>query len=177
MTHPDEISDPGAFRWVESGVSGLARLREWDASALVEVEILAATDFRVLEFDVLAGDAVRGDVPPEAVAELTRELGLEPPYAVRAVRQGRLDWAVAGRILSSEPVTLRAPGITKLEVVVSPDGDVTVLVDGEESGSPGPDLESAAGEVERRGRERFQAFVARADRVGEDRWELTIDPL
>jgi hypothetical protein len=111
------------------------------------------------------------------VPELTAELGLEPPYSVRAVRQGRLGWAVAGRLLKSEPIALDAPGVSSLEVVVGPEGDVTVLVDGEARASPGPDLESAAGEVERRGRERFQAFVARADRVGEDRWELIIDPL
>jgi hypothetical protein len=173
----DDISDPRAFRWVESGVSGLSRPREWDASALVEVETLAATELRVLEFDVLVDDAVQGDVPSEAVPELTAELGLEPPYNVRAVRQGRLDWAVAGRILRSEPIVLEAPGVSSLEVVVAPGGDVSVLVDGEDEVSVGPDLENAARELERRGRERFQAFVARADRVGEDRWELTIDPL
>jgi hypothetical protein len=96
---------------------------------------------------------------------------------VRAVRQGRLGWAVAARILRSEPIALNAPGVSRLEVVVSPEGDVTVLVDGEDTPSGAPHLEGAASEVERRGRERFQAFVARADRVGEDRWELTIDPL
>jgi hypothetical protein len=143
----------------------------------VEAETLAASELRVLEFDVLVGDAVQGVVPRDAVPELTGELGLEPPYSVRAVRQGRLSWAVAGRILRSEPIALDAPGVSRLEVVVSPEGDVTVLVDGEDKASGGPDLESATGEVERRGRERFQAFVARADRVGEDRWELTIDPL
>ena len=96
---------------------------------------------------------------------------------MRAVRQSRVDWAVAGRILKSEPLFLSVPGVATLEVVVDPEGDVSVVVDGEAAISVGPDREPAVREIERRGRERFQSFVARADRVGEDRWELTVDPL
>jgi hypothetical protein len=174
----DDIGDPRAFRWVESGVSGLSRPREWDASALVEVEALAASDLDELEFAVLAGGAISGEAPPEAVPALTDTLGLEPPFAVRAVRRGRREWAVAGRALRSEPVVLALPaGISSLEVVVTPDGRRSVLVDGEEAVSVDPAWDAAAEELERRGRERFQSFVVRADRVGEDRWELTVDPL
>lgn len=127
---------------------------------------------------MLADGAVRGDVPPEAVPALTGELPLEPPYAVRAVRRGRVAWAVAARALRSEPVALALPeGISTLEVVVSPAGDETVLVDGREATAVEAHGEPAVDELRRRGRERFQSFVARADRVGEDRWELTVDPL
>lgn len=175
---PDDISDPRAFRWVESGVSGLSRLREWDASGIVDVEALAATELGELEFTIRADGALAGDVPPAAVSELTQELGLEPPYAVRAVRRGRLEWAVAGRALRSQPLSLSVPsGISSLEVVLAPDGDRSVLVEGEEAVAVDPAWEAAAEELERRGRERFQSFVARADRVGEDRWELIVDPL
>lgn len=174
----DDIGDPRAFRWVESGVSGLSRPREWDASALVEVTALATAEVGELEFAVLADGAIAGDPPPEAVSELTDELGLKPPYAVRAVRRGRLEWAVAGRALRSEPLALALPtGISSLEVVVPPDGGRSVLVEGEEAVAVDPAWEAAVEELERRGRKRFQSFVARADRVGEDRWELTIDPL
>jgi hypothetical protein len=127
---------------------------------------------------VLAGGAVTGDVPAEAVPALTGELGLEPPYAVRAVRRSRLGWAVAGRALRSEPVALELPEeISALEVVVAPAGDETVLVDGQEAAALEPAWEPAVEELRRRGRERFQSFVARADRVGEGRWDLTVDPL
>ena len=174
----DDIGDPRAFRWVESGVSGLSRPREWDASAFVEVRSLAAAGVGELEFAVLADGAIAGDAPPEAVSELTDELGLQPPYAVRAVRRGRLEWAVAGRALRSEPLGLALPaGISSLEVVITPDGGRSVLVDGEEAVTVDPAWHAAAEELERRGRKRFQSFVARADRVGEDRWELTVDPL
>jgi hypothetical protein len=103
---------------------------------------------------------------------------LWPPYALRAVRQGRTEWAVAGRALKSEPVVLTLPvPIAALEVVVAPNGDRSVLVDGEEATSVNPAWEDAVEELERLGRERFQSFVAHADRVEEGRWELTVDPL
>jgi hypothetical protein len=174
----DDIGDPRAFRWVESGVSGLSRPREWDASALVEVEELAASELDELEFAVLAGGAISGEAPSEAVPALTGALGLEPPFAVRAVRRGRREWAVAGRALRSEPVVLAVPAdASSVEVVVTPGGDRSLLVDGEEVVSADPAWEQPLKELERRGAKRFQSFVARADRVGEDRWELTVDPL
>jgi hypothetical protein len=112
------------------------------------------------------------------VAALTEALGLEPPFAVRAVRRGRLEWAVAGRALRSEPVVLSVPADAfSVEVVVAPDGNRSLLVDGEEVVTVDPVWDEAVQELERRGRKRFQSFVARADRVGEDRWELTVDPL
>jgi hypothetical protein len=132
-----------------------------------------------LEFALLADGAVLGEVPREAVRALAGELGLEAPFAVRAVRRGPLEWAVAGRMLASEPVALPSSlAAARIELAVPPDGEVEVLLDGElaTGALPEPEQEAIA-ELERRGRARFQSFVARADRVGEGRWELTIDPL
>ncbi len=65
-----------------------------------------------------------------------------------------------------------------LEVAIPPEGERMVIVDGEILGEePTGLVGAAASELERRGRERFQAFVARADRVEDGRWDLTIDPL
>ena len=52
------------------------------------------------------------------------------------------------------------------------------VVDGEilAEAPPGPPSEALA-ELEQLGAERFQAFVARADRLEDGRWELTVDPL
>jgi hypothetical protein len=65
-----------------------------------------------------------------------------------------------------------------LEVAVPPDGETTLLVDGEivTEVPEGPEGEALA-TLESRGAARFQAFVARADRVEDGRWELTVDPL
>ena len=175
----ERIRDPGALRWVESGVSGLARPRQWDETALVEVPALRGHDVAQLEFRVLGDGSVVGDVPPEALPALTGELGLAPPYAARAVRRGETAWAVGALRVPSDPIDLPA-GIaaTSLEVAIPPDGETMLLADGEIVTDEPTDGEARAfRELERLGRERFQAFVARADRVGDGQWELTVDPL
>ena len=81
--------------------------------------------------------------------------------------------------LDSELVTLpRGIAAMSLEVALPPDGETTLLVDGEMVADvpEGPEGE-ALGTLESLGAARFQAFVARADRVEDGRWELTIDPL
>jgi hypothetical protein len=179
VTGAEEIRDPNLFRWVETGVSGLARARDWDATALVQAPSLRGHEAAELEFRVFADGTVVGDVPPEAVRELTGELGLDPPLVVRAVRQGDSEWTVGALQLDSELVSL-PDGIPamSLEVAVPPDGETTLLVDGEivTDVPEGPEGEALA-TLERMGAARFQAFVARADRVEDGRWELTVDPL
>lgn len=174
----ERIRDPG-LRWVESGVSGLARPRQWDATALVEVPALRGHDVAQLEFRVRADGSVAGDVPLEAVPALTAELGLAPPYTVRAVRRGETAWAVGALRVASDPIEL--PGgieAVTLEVAVPPQGERMLLADGEIVGDePTGDEARAFEDLERAGRARFQAFVARADRVEDGQWELTVDPL
>jgi hypothetical protein len=173
----DRIRDPG-LRWVESGVSGLARPRQWDATSLAEVPALRGHDAAQVEFRVRADGSVVGDVPPEAVPLLTAELGLEPPYTVRAVRRSESAWAVGALIVHSEPIDL--PGgidAVSLEVAVPPEGDRMLFADGEVVEEPAGGEARAFEDIERSGRARFQAFVARADRVEDGRWELTVDPL
>jgi hypothetical protein len=179
MPPEDDIRDPRAFRWVETGVSGLARQREWDATVIAEAPALQASDLSELEFRVLGDGSVIGDVDPAALPELTRDLGIEPPYAARAVRQDDTEWMVGAVRMESELVQLAA-GVQALtlEAAVPPDGETMYLVDGDILAEPpeGPAAEALA-ELERLGAERFQAFVARADRLEDGRWELTVDPL
>lgn len=179
MPREDEIRDPGAFRWVESGVSGLARLREWDATAIAEVPALAGSEQVEIDFRVLGDGSVIGDVSADVVAELTRDLGVAPPYAARAVRQNEREWTVGALRIESELVALPA-GIdaVSLEAAVPPEGEAMYVVDGEFlAEAPAGAAADALAELERLGAERFQAFVARADRLEDGRWELTVDPL
>jgi hypothetical protein len=173
----DRFQDPG-LRWVEAGVSGLARPREWDVTALVEVAELRGYEAPQLEFRVRADGSVVGDVPPEAVPALTSELRLDPPYIVRAVRRSETAWAVGALLADSEPIDLPA-GIEAftLEVVIPPAGERMLSADGEPVEEPAGAEAGAFDELERAGRARFQAFVARADRVEDGQWELTVDPL
>lgn len=179
MPPDDEIRDPRAFRWVETGVSGLARQREWDATSIVEVPELRATEEAEIEFRLLGDGSVIGDVAPTVLAELTKDLRIEPPYAARAVRQSETEWMVGALRLESGLVELSA-GVEalSLEVAVPPEGETMYLVDGDILAEAPSGAEAEAfGQLEELGGERFQAFVARADRLEDGRWELTVDPL
>ena len=179
MPPDDSIHDPRAFSWVETGVSGLARQREWDATSIAEVPVLRASDETELDFRVLGDGSVIGDVDAGVVAELTRELRIEAPYAARAVRQNETEWMVGAVRMESELVELPA-GVEALalEAAVPPEGETMYVVDGEIlADAPEGPVAGALAELERIGADRFQAFVARADRLEDGRWELTVDPL
>ncbi len=179
MPPGDEIGDPRAFGWVETGISGLARQREWDATAIAEVRGLEGSEEVEIDFRVLGDGSVVGDVSDDVLAELTRELGVEPPYAARAVRQNAREWIVGALRIESELVAL-PDGVDalSLEAAVPPEGETMYLVDGEMLAEPPAGAAAdALAELERLGASRFQAFVARADRLEDGRWELTVDPL
>jgi hypothetical protein len=178
----DDVHDPRAFRWVESGVSGLARAREWDATALVELPELEADPLATFELTARAGDlAADAVVPREALERVAAEVDeiLTRPFRARAVRQGCLGWLVGAVELGSEEIELPgARGALSIEVAVPPGGGLVVFVDGEEIIEPfDAGLAAAVAELERRGRARFESFVARADKVSTGCWDLTIDPL
>jgi hypothetical protein len=176
---PDDIQDPRAFRWVETGVSGLARQREWDATAIADVPALRETELGEVDFRILGDGSVVGEVAPVALAELTAEIALEPPYAVRAVRQNESEWMVGAVRMESELVELPAGvGSVSLEVAVPPEGEAMYIADGEILTEEPAGLSGEAfARLEQIGAGRFQAFVARADRLEDGRWELTVDPL
>ena len=132
-----------------------------------------------VEFEALADGSVRPDDPLAHALAGALDRSLARPYAARAVRRGGRQWAVAGRETRAETVAL-APGLSagSIEVGVSPDGERWALVDGTEV----PETleafyEGAFRELEVRGRDRFETFVARADKVDDELWRLTIDPL
>ena len=163
-------------------MSGLARAREWDATAVLQARELEGADLAELEFRahrdalVAAGDVADSALEPFAAA---LDAELERPYAARAVRRGRLEWAVAGRAINAELVSLHVPErVSSLELAVSPDGERSASADGAPVEGPADvAVLHALAELERRGRERFQSFAARADRLRDGRWEITVDPL
>jgi hypothetical protein len=165
-----------------AGITGIPQIRRWDASALVSVAGLVGRPVAEVELLVLADGTIFSPegVAPESLAAFARALegGIEPPFAALAVRRSELEWAVGARTVDAETIDL-PPGLeaSTIEVVVSPDGDVTTSVDGDLPGVPAPDLVPAAVQIEHHGRSRFQSFVARADRVGSDRWAVTVEPL
>jgi hypothetical protein len=177
----DEISDPGVFRWVPTGVTGLARAREWDGTVPLEIPELdgePADEFGLVAFveEVVGPAYVRSEILERIAAVLDREV--DRPYEALVVRRSGTAWAAGARRLRAE--LLRLPGVAaeSLEVAVPPSDAPWGAVDGVPADRPvDPAVAAALHELERRGRSRFEAFVARADNLGGDRFKVTIDPL
>jgi hypothetical protein len=147
-----------------------AELPELASEALGEVE------FRAFDETVLAVAGAPQEIVERLAAVLDREL--ERPYTAQAVRRGPTEWMVGGRRTHASLISLALPANDAVEVIVAPDGERTAVLDGEAvAGLVEPAVDLALRELEERGRLRFQAFVARADRVDDDRWQLTVDPL
>jgi hypothetical protein len=152
---------------VESGVSGLAPPREWDAVTTT------SCDARGDECHFVALDdarTAREDGPPEAVVCARRALEsmIQPPYRAVALRRARGTWAVGAVAIETAELP-GAPG-DELAFTVTPEGERELLVDGRPTTA---DLEP----LERLAAGRFEAFVLRAERLAADTWEVTIDPL
>ncbi|HYM64555.1 MAG TPA: hypothetical protein VES61_07735, partial [Gaiellaceae bacterium] len=78
-------------------MSGLARSREWDATAAAELpelagEALTEVEFRAFEEAVVAGAGAPQELVERLAAVLDREL--DRPYMAQAVRRGPSEWMV-----------------------------------------------------------------------------------
>jgi hypothetical protein len=152
----------------ETGIHGVARRREWDAVATTQASGLSGNQ---VAFDVLPDRTVlveeeEGDAELAPLADAI-ERELEPPYRAQAVRQGEELWAVAAR--SIEVVRLpRREGDT---IELSKRGDErTLTVDGTREFGTVQELEAIASQ-------RHDDYVARAERLDGDWWEVRVDPL
>ena len=115
-----------------------------------------------------------------ALARLAAALSgaVEPPYEARAARRDRSGWSAAARRLHSGTAELPLDLVAfEITVAIPPAGERLVLVDGEECERIEGALAAAADELERRGRERYETFVVRAERRSDERWEVVVDPL
>lgn len=157
----------GSFE--EVGVTGLHRLREWDAAATAEAPELDGDE---VVFVVLSADSVLADedVPYDALAPLADavEEQLEPPYRARGVRRHGDVWAVAANAI--EVVDLQ-PDVEGLELeLVSRGGERTLTVDGARSFGSVPQLE-------RLGASRSGDYVVHASRLDGSLWEVRVGRL
>ena len=161
--------DPGQ-NWLEAGITGLARQREWDAVVSVEAAgnpgdeagFVALSDGRLVLDDPDSGI----DVAPFASV---LEGALDRPYRALAMRRPEL-WVVGAS--SVEVVQLDPdPGGSDLEL--TSDGESLALsVDGAPAGpNRGEALAKIASEREN------GAYSAAAHRLDGDLWELLVLPL
>ena len=150
------------------GVHGPARPRRWDvvtsadAPGVPGAEILFTA---LADGSLVAPDDAGPELEPLAEA-VEREL--DPPYRAHAVCRSGGVWAVGA--VATEIVQLRdeIEG-DEIELVVR-DGERSVSVDGERIFGSLPALERVAAD-------RFASYVARAERLDGDLWEVEVLPL
>ena len=152
---------------MESGVSGLAPPREWDAVTTTSCDAVGdECVFVALDKARTAGE--RGPFQAIACARRALEGMIQPPYRAVALLRAGSTWAVGA--VAIEVAELPGTPGDELAFSVTPEGERELLVDGRPSvADPVPLERLAAG--------RFDAFVLRAERLAADTWEFTIDPL
>ncbi len=161
--------DPGQH-WLEAGITGLSRQREWDAMVTVEAPGNAGDEAEFVALDdgrIVLDDAGSGVDPGPFAAAL--EGALDRPYRAVAVRRPEL-WVVGAS--ATEVVRLDPnPGGDDLELTW--DGtSLTLSCDGV------PTDPARAGALEEiAGARESGAYSAAAHRVADDLWELLILPL
>lgn len=149
--------------------------------AVVEVPELEGLPDSELVFRVLEDglDERARSLPAAATERMTAAVraSVRAPYEVVAARRGPREWSVAAREVRAAGIELPPVEAVQLTVALTPDGERTTLVDGEQIEESTGELGAALAELERRGGERYASFVARAERAPGGRWELTVDPL
>jgi len=150
--------------WQETGVHGMARAREWDATVTVEapdVEGDRATFVALPDGSLLLEDGPDTDLSPLAAAV---EQELQAPYRARAARQGERLWAVQARRI----------GVLKIRN--APEGDTLELThthnDGTELKADGVRLFGSVRELEERGAREGPEYSVHAERLDGDLWEV-----
>ena len=159
--------DPGRH-WLEAGITGLARQREWDAVETAdapgkpgdEAGFVALADRRLL---VEVGPP--GFDPTPLADALARSI--EPPYRAAARRRDEL-WVVGASSLETVDLAADPRGDT-LELVQDA-GGLSVRVDGMPSHVHVPELE-------RLGEERGDRYVVLARRLVGRHFEVEVLPL
>lgn len=160
-------AEPARPPWDKAGVHGIPRPRRWDGVASAEAPELPGNEVRfvALPDGTLVVDE---DVPDGALVPLADaiEALVEPPYRAEGVRRGKQVWAVAANAIDVVELSEEVDG-DRIEVTVTGD-QRTLLVDGAPSFVHGRELDELAETPE---------FVARAERLDGNLWEVAIQPL
>jgi len=161
--------DPGSH-WLEAGITGLARQREWDAVATAEGP---GTPGDEVQFVALQGGRLLVESGPTgfdapALAEAL-EGSLDPPYRGYAVRRDEL-WAVGATAIE---VARLEPDPRGDDLELTWDGSTLALLT---DGMPADAGDAAA--LERIATEREEgSYAAHAHRLEGDLFELLVLPL
>ena len=160
------LPEPGPPGWMEAGIHGVHRAREWDAVVTIEAEGVEGDEVR---FVALADETllVEQGADVEPIAQALDE-AIPLPYRAQAVRRGETQWAVGVRRI--EVVELRDdPGGDEVTLTVR-DGGRTLLVDGASVFGSIPELEEL-------GAARGESYVVQGQRLTGSFWEVRVVPL
>jgi hypothetical protein len=158
--------DPGRH-WLEAGITGLARPREWDAVATVDAPGIPGEEavFVALPDGAIVVESATGvDSTPLAAA---LDETLERPYRAIAVRRPEL-WVAGACAIQVLELDEGAAG-DDVELVQDDHG-VTIRIDGVPAAVSLPQLE-------RLGAARFGTYVVRAHRLRGSSYEVAVEPL
>jgi hypothetical protein len=161
--------DPGSH-WLEAGITGLARQREWDAVATSEAPGMAGdeAEFVALADGRLLVDASPDGFDPEPLAAAL-EGAIDRPYRALAVRRPEL-WTVGASAIETARLD---PDPRGDDLELTWDGATLALVTDGMPADP-----SIADALERLAASRENgAYAAHAGRLDGDLWEILVLPL
>ena len=159
LTAPDLDPRP---QWQETGVHGMARPREWDATVTVDAPGVGgdSVQFVVLpDSTLLVEEGSDDSLDPLASAV---EQVVQPPYRARGIRQSESLWAVQARRIRVVEIPNGPEGET-IDLVTTPDGTTLSVDDASAFGSI-PELEGLGD-------------VVHATRLDGDLWEIRVSNL
>lgn len=160
--------------WQETGIHGLHRPREWDATVTADAPDLTADAVRfvalpdgtlLVEDDPSADDGTFEPGADESLEPLAAavERTLQPPYRARAARQRDTLWVVQARRIEVIEIP-DGPEGDAIELTRTADGTTLVVDDARIFGS--------VPVLEQRGEREGAEYVVRAGRLDGDLWEL-----
>ena len=168
LTGYEPVHTPPPLGWMEAGIHGIARPRQFDAVVAVTAEGIAGNEIAFVAlpdgtFLVESGAEVpEGALDPFADA---LEGSMTTPYRCIGIRKGENQWAAAAKAINVVELPDAAGDVIELAVK----GDErTLLVDGERTFGTVPELEELTEE---------DAYVVRAERLDGDLWEVRAAPL
>ena len=149
--------------WQETGIHGIQRPREWDATVTADAPGIEGDAVRFVALpdgSLLVEEGPDDSLEPLAAAV---EQELRPPYRARGARQGESLWAVQAR------------RIEVLELPDAPDGETIDLTHTAEGSEVAVDEQRIFGSVpalEERGARAGREYAVHAERLDGDLWEV-----
>lgn len=162
----EPLAGPAPPPWMETGIHGVNRPRQWDAVVTVEAEGVEGDRVQFVD----PGDGTLVVEEGQDIEPLAAALDglVQAPYRAEAVRQGEAQWAVGIRYV--QVVELGDDPQGEELTLTMRDGERTLVVDGASVFGSIPALEQV-------GATRGASYVVQARRLSGALWEVKALPL